>query len=60
MDQMQRELQNSLDINVFGRISRFRELFEVIMQASQTRHLTVVFDEIQNLYRINAALFCEM
>ncbi len=59
-DKMQRELQNSLDINVFGRISRFRELFEVIMQASQTRHLTVVFDEIQNLYRINAALFCEM
>lgn len=59
-DKMQRELQNSLGINVFGRISRFRELFEVIMQASQTRHFTVVFDEIQNLYRINAALFSEM
>ena len=46
-DKMQRELQNSLGINVFGRISRFRELFEVIMQASQTRHFTVVFDEIR-------------
>lgn len=56
----QEVLAEQLGIRVFGQITKFRDLFEVIMQESQKRHFTVVFDEFQMLYRINPAIFSEM
>ena len=37
----QQTIQEQLDIQVFGQISRFRDLFEVIMKASLQRQFTV-------------------
>ena len=56
----QQTLEEQLNIKVYGQASHFRELFEVIMQESQRRHFTIVFDEFQTLYKINAAIFSEM
>ena len=44
----------------FGQISRFRDLFEVIMKASLQRQFTVFFDEFQNLQKVNPAIFSEI
>lgn len=41
-------------------LAHFRDLFEVIMRESQKRHFTVVFDEFQNLYKVNPAIFSEI
>lgn len=56
----QEVLSEQLGIRVFGQMTRFRDVFEVIMQESQKRHFTVVFDEFQMLYKINPAIFSEM
>lgn len=56
----QHELINSLGINIYGNISSFRELFEIIMTESKHKHFTIVFDEVQNLIRINSEIFYQM
>ena len=56
----QQALDEQLGIHVFGQITRFRDIFKVIMEESLKRHFTVVIDEFQTLYRINPAIFSEM
>ena len=56
----QAAIEEQLGILVYGEVTRFRDLFEVIMKESQKRHFTVVFDEFQNLYKVNSAIFSEM
>lgn len=56
----QQALEEQLGIQVYGQLAHFRDLFEVIMRESQKRHFTVVFDEFQNLYKVNPAIFSEI
>lgn len=56
----QRALEEQLGIQVYGQLSHFRDLFEVLMRESQKRHFTVVIDEFQNLYKVNPAIFSEI
>lgn len=57
---LQMSLEEQLGIHVYGNITHFRDLFEVIMRESVNRHFTVVFDEFQTLYKINPAIFSEI
>lgn len=57
---LQMSLEEQLGIRVYGNITHFRDLFEVIMRESVNRHFTVVFDEFQTLYKINPAIFSEI
>lgn len=56
----QQTLEEQLGIRVYGAISHFRDLFEVIMKESLNRHFTIIFDEFQTLYKVNPAIFSEM
>lgn len=56
----QRSLEEQLGIHIYGEMTYFRDLFEVIMRESINRHFTVVFDEFQTLYKINPAIFSEI
>ena len=56
----QQAVEAQLGIKVYGRLTRFRDFFEVVMRESLQRHFTVVFDEFQNLYKVNPAIFSEM
>ena len=49
-------LEQQLQLPIYGTITRFRDLFEVIMRESVKRPITVIFDEFQNLAKINAAM----
>ena len=53
----QRDIEQQLGITIYGEVTRFKDFFEVIMKESQKRHLTIVFDEFQTLYKINPAIF---
>lgn len=57
---LQQALEEQLGIQVYGQLTHFRDLFDVIMRESQKRHFTVIFDEFQNLYKVNPAIFSEM
>lgn len=56
----QLSLNEQLGIQIYGDITKFRNLFEVIMQESCRQHFTIVFDEFQTLYKINSAIFSEI
>ena len=56
----QQTLSEQLDINVYGQFIHFRDIFEVIMKESLKRHFTIVFDEFQNFYKVNPAIFSEI
>ena len=56
----QQTLEEQLNIRVYGTISHFRDLFEVIMKESLKRHFTIIFDEFQTLYKVNPAIFSEI
>lgn len=56
----QRDLEQQIGLTIYGEITRFKDLFEIIMKESQKRHLTIVMDEFQTLYKINPSIFCDM
>ncbi|MGM9787221.1 MAG: ATP-binding protein, partial [Candidatus Cryptobacteroides sp.] len=57
---LQMSLAEQLGIQVYGILTHFRDIFEVIMRESVNRHFTVVFDEFQTLHKINPAIFSEI
>ena len=56
----QRDLEQQIGLQIYGEITRFKDLFEIIMKESQRRHLTIVMDEFQTLYKINPSIFSDM
>ena len=56
----QQTLEEQLGIHVYGTLSHFRDLFEVIMKESLNRHFTIIFDEFQTLYKVNPSIFSEI
>lgn len=54
------ELQNKLDVTIFGQISKFEELFAYILEIGKTKSFTLVIDEFQEFYKINDALYSSM
>lgn len=53
-------LEQQLHMRVYGSVTRFRDLFEMIMREAVLRPITVILDEFQNLSRINPAVFSEI
>jgi AAA+ ATPase superfamily predicted ATPase len=49
-----------LGLQIFGTPSRFSEVFALLMETAKTRHLTVIIDEAQEFYSINASIFSDM
>jgi AAA+ ATPase superfamily predicted ATPase len=56
----QQAIEEQLGIRVYGRLTSFHDFFEVVMRESLQRHFTIVFDEFQNLYKVNPAIFSEI
>ena len=44
----QQAIEEQLGIRVYGRLTSFRDFFEVVMKESLHRHFTIIFDEIMN------------
>ncbi len=54
------QVKEKLQIPVFGEITTFKALFEMLMYESEKRSFTVVIDEFQEFYNINSAIYSEM
>ena len=53
-------IQNELGMKVFGDFTRFRDLFEYLMELSKTIHFTLVIDEFQEFLQINSTIYSDM
>lgn len=56
----QRNLEEQIGLHVYGNITRFRDLFEIVMKESVNRHFTLIIDEFQDLYKVNSASFSDI
>lgn len=53
-------IQDSLGVEIFGRFTRFSDLFSYLMDLARTRPFTLVIDEFQEFLSINAGLYSDM
>lgn len=49
-----------VDIPIFGTISQFKDLFNILMNIAKEQPLTLVIDEFQEFLRINPAIYSDM
>lgn len=54
------QIQSNLGIKVHGNFALFSQLFEYLLELSKTRHFTLVIDEFQEFFNINAAIYSEI
>lgn len=53
-------VKNTLSVNIFGNITRFRDLFAWVMDLSKTQNFTLILDEFQEFKLINPSIFSEI
>lgn len=51
------ELINKLEIKVFGKLTKFEELFEYILELGKTKTFTLIIDEFQEFFKINESIY---
>lgn len=54
------ELTEKLQIPLLGKVERFADIFDYLMELSKTRPLTLMIDEFQDFSRVNGAIFSQM
>ncbi|MEA2048914.1 MAG: DUF234 domain-containing protein [Campylobacterota bacterium] len=53
-------IQNELNVKVFGEFTKFKDLFEYLMELSKTTPFTLVIDEFQEFSQINSSVYSDM
>ena len=54
------EIENALKIKVFGEFKTFALLFEYLLVTAQTTPFTLIIDEFQEFYNVNATVFSDL
>ena len=54
------EIKNIFSIPVIGKITSFKEIFELLLQLSEKERFTLIIDEFQEFYNINASVYSEI
>ena len=54
------ELTSKLQIPILGKVERFADIFDYVMEMAKTRPLTLMIDEFQDFNRVNSAIFSQI
>ena len=54
------ELSSKLQVPLLGKVERFADIFDYIMELSKTKPLTLMIDEFQDFNRVNSSIFSQM
>ena len=54
------QVHDVLDVPTIGQVSRFEDVFRVVVEESKRRPVTLVIDEFQDFYRVNPSVFSAM
>lgn len=58
--ELSEQIQDKLEVKLFGSIERFSDLFEFLMQQAKTKQFTLIIDEFQELNRVNPSIFSDL
>ncbi len=59
-EQFQKDVAEALGIQIFGSITRFRDLFEQLLIFGTHEHYTLIIDEFQEFANVNPSIFSEI
>ena len=59
-ERFQEDARRALGLEIYGRITRFRDLFEQLLLAATREHYTLIVDEFQEFEFVNPAVFSEI
>ena len=54
------EIRSKLSVPIIGNATSFAAIFKLIMELSQTQHITLFIDEFQDFYRVNPSIYSDM
>ncbi len=56
----QKEAMNALGLQIYGEVTRFRDIFQQLLQYATKEHLILIMDEFQDLNQVNPSIFSEI
>lgn len=59
-EQFQKDAAQALGIQIFGTITKFRDLFEQLLIFGTKEHYTLIIDEFQEFANVNSSIFSEI
>ncbi|MGL5253674.1 MAG: AAA family ATPase, partial [Brevinema sp.] len=59
-EQFQQEATNALGLQIFGTITRFKDLFEQLLIFATKEHYTLIIDEFQEFDNVNSSIFSDV
>ncbi len=54
------EIRRNFTIPIIGEIRHFRDIFNLLIELSRTQRITLIVDEFQEFFSINAAVYSEL
>lgn len=59
-EEFKEEIERKLQVKLFGSFTRFKNLFQYLMDLSATRNFSLIIDEFQEFYSVNPSVYNEM
>ena len=59
-EEFKEEIERKLQVKTYGLITHFKDLFQYLMELSETRNFTLIIDEFQEFYSVNPSVYSEM
>jgi len=54
------EIKSKININIFGNITKFKDVFEILSDYTKKNPLTLIIDEFQEFEKINPSIYSDM
>ncbi len=59
-EEFKEEIERKLATRIFGSVTKFKDLFQFLMELSETRNFTLIIDEFQEFNFVNPSIYSEM
>jgi len=59
-EEFSQELSEKLGVKIFGKLTKFEELFGYILELGKTKSFTLIIDEFQEFFKINESIYSSM
>src|SRR5699024_3697906 len=59
-EQFQQEAKQAIGLQIFGSITRFKDLFEQLLIFATREHFTLIIDEFQEFEKVNPSIFSDI
>lgn len=56
-EEFSQEIQEKLKVTLFGKITKFEELFSYLLELGKEKSFTLIIDEFQEFYKINSSIY---